>query len=309
MKQIYKQFQVVCLSIKEFMIVITSSKYLYMGNKMLQYAIFIAFSEETGVRIVNPSFAPYSHHFKNLDNDFFMRYPVRKSRFRGGRKLRNAFYFVSFQLGKFFSKKGVSNSLVDAVNLEWDKTIEISSVDYIKRAKKSKYFFSMGWGFQHKFNLEKHRERIKKYFEPLDSYQVNIKQFIAEQRKEADLLIGVHIRHGDYKTFEGGKYFYETPLYVNLMKRCETIFSDRKIKFVVCSNERQDSSFFEGLNFSFGTNHPVEDMYSLAECDYIIGAPSTFTIWASYYGNTPIYMIEDINKEILFSDFNVRNNF
>ena len=30
----------------------------------------------------------------------------------------------------------------------------------------------------------------------------------SEIRNEADFVVGVHIRHGDYKTFENGRYYY-----------------------------------------------------------------------------------------------------
>lgn len=280
-----------------------------MGNKILQYGLFIALSEETGVKIINPSFAPYAHHFKNLNDDFLMRYPQKKSIFRGGKKARKLFYFVAFQLGKFFSDKKISNKLIDAVNIEWDKSIEITSEDFIKRLNNTKFFFLMGWDFRYKLDMRKHHDKIKKYFEPLDVYQANVSALIKEQRLVAELLIGVHIRQGDYKTFEGGKYFYETPKYVNMMAECLGLFEGKKIKFIVCSNEKQPKNLFQNLDFCTGTNHPVEDMYTLAQCDYILGPPSTFTMWASFYGNTPIYFIENPDKKIQRDDFKVTNLF
>ena len=46
-------------------------------------------------------------------------------------------------------------------------------------------------------------------------------------------------------------------------------------------------------------------MYSLAECDYIVGPPSTFSTWASFYGNVPIYRITDPSAEFSIADFKV----
>jgi hypothetical protein len=40
-----------------------------------------------------------------------------------------------------------------------------------------------------------------------------------------------------------------------------------------------------------GPGHFIEDLYALASCDYIIGPPSTFSQWASFYGNVPRYMV------------------
>lgn len=45
---------------------------------------------------------------------------------------------------------------------------------------------------------------------------------------------------------------------------------------------------FAGFQATFGSGDTVEDLYALAECDYLIGPPSTFTVWASFYGNVPL---------------------
>lgn len=44
-------------------------------------------------------------------------------------------------------------------------------------------------------------------------------------------------------------------------------------------------------------------MYLLARCDYIIDPPSTYTMWASFYGNVPLYMITDPTQSILLDSF------
>jgi len=60
---------------------------------------------------------------------------------------------------------------------------------------------------------------------------------------------------------------------------------------------------FTGIKTHFGTGHFIEDLYTLASCDYIIGPPSTFTMWASFYGRVPLYKIIDRNKLQEIDDF------
>ena len=36
----------------------------------------------------------------------------------------------------------------------------------------------------------------------------------------------------------------------------------------------------------------MDDLYSLAQVDLLVGPPSTFTGWASFYGSVPIYWLE-----------------
>jgi hypothetical protein len=35
------------------------------------------------------------------------------------------------------------------------------------------------------------------------------------------------------------------------------------------------------------------DLYALAKCDYLLGTLSSFSQWASFYGNKPLYQVRD----------------
>jgi hypothetical protein len=60
---------------------------------------------------------------------------------------------------------------------------------------------------------------------------------------------------------------------------------------------------FAGLNVTFGTGDLIEDMYAFASCDYLIGAPSTFTMWASFYGKVPLNVIRSPDQTQKLTDF------
>ena len=280
-----------------------------MGNKLLQFATFIALSEEYGIKIANPSFAPYSQHFKTTSSDFFNRYPIKTSALSRSIKLRLFYYKVLYHTGRYLSAKKISSRLIHSIDIDWDKSVQIDSKEFIERVEQTKLMFVMGWNFKHNLSLIKHREKICNYFKPIDSYVSNIKRLMDSAKLNIDIVIGIHIRHGDYKTFENGRYYYETEQYYVLMKQFTILFSNKKVRFLICSNSKQQKEQFYDLDVCFGTGNAVEDMYSLVECDYIMGPPSTYTMWASYYGNKPLYMIENPNKKIEIEDFKVKNNF
>jgi hypothetical protein len=79
----------------------------------------------------------------------------------------------------------------------------------------------------------------------------------------------------------------------------------RKIAYVICTNEK-NISFVAGGNFTIFNEerHFVEDLYLLSKCDYIMGPPSTFSGWASFYGNVPLYMLKEIDTKISDEIFN-----
>jgi len=59
--------------------------------------------------------------------------------------------------------------------------------------------------------------------------------------------------------------------------------------FFVCSDEPRFREEFAGLTVGIGGRSPLEDLCTLSECDYILGPPSTFSQWASFYGGRPLY--------------------
>jgi len=118
-------------------------------------------------------------------------------------------------------------------------------------------------------------------------------------------LIGVHIRHGDYRHFMDGKYFYTFEEYHQILKEVRILFPHQKVRFCICSNVPIEKEKFYGLDIVTGPGEAIDDMYVLAGCDYLVGPPSTFTIWASFYGNTPLYQIEDPESKIKEEDFQI----
>ena len=120
------------------------------------------------------------------------------------------------------------------------------------------------------------------------------------RRNSSEVVIGLHIRRGDYKNFLGGKYYYTLEQYGRVMHKVEGYFEKEKIRWLICSNEFIDLGYFSGFDTIKGNGQIVEDMYAFAACDYIVGPPSTYTGWASFYGKKPLYHIEDIEGEIVF---------
>jgi hypothetical protein len=121
------------------------------------------------------------------------------------------------------------------------------------------------------------------------------------------VLIGVHVRRGDYEQFVGGRYFYSLEQYAAVMDRVRALFPDQAVAFWVCSNESLSPDSFPGLAVFAGLGGIMEDLYALARCDYVIGPPSTFSAWASFYGQVPLYSIRDVTHQPTRADFVVNS--
>ena len=153
-------------------------------------------------------------------------------------------------------------------------------------------------------NRSKHETTIQELFSPSVKIREEVSGVINKYRIKSNIIIGVHIRYGDYRTWLDGKYYYPPKQYHSLMLQIQNLFKDDSVVFFVASNEKIDLSEFSGCDcFSLPNGTSTKDLYGLSICDFLIGPPSTFSGWASYHGNVPVYFIEDPLKEVELSSF------
>jgi hypothetical protein len=179
----------------------------------------------------------------------------------------------------------------------------MASRSFSELARSKKICFLYGRFFRDYENIESCGDLIRSYFTPIDEINEDLNRFHTSLRYGTDLLVGVHIRRGDYKQFVDGKYFFSIDDYLHKMNEVNQALAGRRVRFVVCSNEEIAPSRFAGLQVSIGPRHHVKDMYLLAKCDYIMGPPSTYTLWASFYGRKPLYQIQDIQTHVSMDKF------
>ncbi|MBB3839602.1 hypothetical protein FHS57_003611 [Runella defluvii] len=149
-------------------------------------------------------------------------------------------------------------------------------------------------------NRVKYLNQLKELFAP-DKYILDdVTLLFNSKRLEYNQIVGIHIRHGDYRTFKGGKYFYQLNEYKKIMKQIISMFkSDPKIGFFIACNENINYIKFNEFDFFYIENpNSLKDLMGLSLCDYIIGPPSSYSAWASLYTHTPLYFVEDVKSEI-----------
>lgn len=153
-------------------------------------------------------------------------------------------------------------------------------------------------------NTEKYKHELRKIFKPRATIINHVNSYFIRVRKSTNIICGVHIRRGDYKFWNNGRYCYTEEQFFKIMKLIENMFSDQIVTFFISSNEKVDFYKFKTVDyFSIPNGEATMDLYGLSLCDYIIGPPSTFSGWASYYGNKPLYFIENPEDGISISSF------
>ena len=289
--------------------VIIGNKSGQLGNRLFVYAHFIANAAEYGYEVSNPAFYDYAKYFASLRKDFFCRYPSRTSSLKSNEVMQGAYFELLTKSASLLKKLdcrpfGCDLLKIKAMGHDGDD-YPLSGADFIARREASRHLLVKGWAFRDFPNLIKHAEEVRSFFAPAERHAGNVARLIEKARKECDLLVGVHIRQGDYRTWLGGRHFYDTKQYADMMRRYAARAGAKRVKFLVCSNAAQDEGLFEGLDYLMGNNHQFEDMYSFARCDLLIGPPSTYTMWASFYGSVPLFMVKSPEEPILDDGFRV----
>lgn len=272
-----------------------------LANSIWLYAHFIAFAIEHDISVCFPALTDYGDYFKFSKSNLFYSFPQQKtiisSNYLRSLILKFIPYLIRFSI-KF------NLNFTGYIFLKHDNEFDLEDINNMKMLSKNLVFIE-GWLFRANSLVVKHRDKIIDFLKPQEMHKNNVNILIKKCKAECTVLIGVHIRREDYKTAFEGKYYYEMSDYKRKMQETKEIFKGKEVAFLICSNENVNVNEFSELKIFLANDHIVEDLYSLAECNYIIGPPSTYSMWASYYGNVPLLQLKEISLPITLDEFQI----
>lgn len=295
------------------------------GNQLWMFANVLAFALENNRQVHAPSFYKFASHFQYWNTSRKITVPAQKTG-PGNYNLHrlvayaisrinfisNTFLNINLEpmgilskiplrgiKGNFENRKTYTRCYFDKPEYEW----------LVDRILSRKTVMLQGFMFCSSVEkMKKHHHAVCEIFKPQENVLAKIR-WLLSQRPEDAFLIGVHIRRGDYKWYRNGMYYYELEDYKKLMRHIVTLFPFAEVKFFICSDEVLNREELAGFNCIYddkGT--PMEDMYLLSACQYITGPPSTFSKWASYFGNVPLYVMDTSHGLPSLTDFKVKYN-
>ncbi|WP_455591266.1 alpha-1,2-fucosyltransferase [Bacteroides sp.] len=267
--------------------IIISRQYNQLCNRLFSYLPTFSYALEYGESIVFFfQYKLYDHLFPNL------------STYRAGS------YFTSSKIsGNVFIR--IFNGIIKLLRWTHGSNSKTSLKKFLGIT------FSPGWSnSSDRAFIDKHADTLRFLFSPHEAVWKQAEALVEPDRKY--VMVGVHIRRGDYATYRGGKYYFDLEVYANYMlKLKEQIISNSaigekvQVRFLLCSNERISMKKFAGLDVVIGNGDFIVDLYSLSLCDYIIGVPSTFSQWASFYGKVPLGIITSSDACVSLKDFSI----
>lgn len=215
---------------------IINDKHGQLCNRLWGYSFFIAFAYKYKIKIFIPQFREYTSYFEDLgclSNVYFWinKYPE---------KIDN----LIFEVYKYLIK--IIRVVNYIVNLKYfriyidNKNWTREKWDFELLKKENRIIFMGSWYHQKEVNnLIENKEIIKKLFRPKIAHIRRVDELIDEIKGENDIIIGIHIRRGDYKIFYNGAYVFDDETYKKYMKMLQTIFCDKIICFYLSSNEEE----------------------------------------------------------------------
>ena len=285
-----------------------------MANRIIIFANLIALAEEQGHRVVNFTFHSYSDLFEATRENLYCEYPapIRKhwlDKIPGlGAAIRKTriFYHLTRYACLLNERLPVFGRAVVTLRQLPDRhTTLLDGPEMQEKIRAARIVLVYGWWLRATPLLKKHGDKIRAYFRPVEKIEAASRAAVDRLRQDSDVVIGIHVRQGDQRTWRGGKYFFTVEEYAAWMRQLVPQFPGRKVAFLVCSDERRHAGEFPGLNTGFGTDSPAGDLYALARCDYILGTKSTFSQWASFYGETPLLQVADKNEMARLENFRI----
>lgn len=266
-----------------------------LANRLFMLGTFIGNAIENGHEIICAGFEEYYHLFENINkacSDYKVEFIEPKEKLRSygidlASKLTNNI--------KLFSR--ISN------HYKYSETGDINTSFFIESAKHKKMHVK-GWPYWDVDNFIKHADVLRKIFVPKEQYQKNALAFLKKINAPDHVFVGVHIRQGDYKEYLDGQYYFTIEEYIKVIMQIQEQLINKGLKpfFIICSNVKVELGAVT-FPYIISDLDAMSDIVLLSKCDYIIGPPSTFSQWSSFYGQVPSNVIRNKIDPIKLADF------
>ncbi|MCM1378382.1 MAG: hypothetical protein NC097_01355 [Clostridium sp.] len=258
-----------------------------MCNNILQFAHVWAWAKE--------------HERRAISMRFAYKYPYFSISSSSGHN------FLTY----FFAKSAASLHLLPVVSFNTPRDVNPEAYDaLVARMACCRNLLVEGWEVRFYDLFLKYRREITAMFAFRPEVEKAVDSFFGNVAPSA-ITVGVHIRRGDYARWNGGRYFFDDSQMACACKRVAESIPGGQVAFCICGNDPNlnRSPYHKlaeenpRLSFHFAAGNPGEDLCMLSRCNRILGPPSTFSLVAAMYRDTPLYWISDPEAASDFKPF------
>jgi hypothetical protein len=285
---------------------IIANKTGQLGNRLTVFAHFLAAGRERGWTVVNPSFCEYAPFFVGTRERLLVASGAGAP--GSGRTWSPAARQTAYLVNRLCYKSAHVLHRIPATGVGWARAralVDIRPLVEAAEAAGCRFLFTQNYNFRHHPWCARHADHIRRLLTPIAEHRQAAARILAPLRERERILIGVHIRHGDYRFHLGGRYFYPVSTYARVMRDLAAQLAPRRAAFVVCSNAEHRFDDFAGLEAVRGPGHLVADLHALSRCDYVVGPPSSFNSWAAFHGRCRHAVIDQADAQLSLDAFRI----
>ncbi len=264
-----------------------------LGNLLNRHGHLLAYAIEHGCILIDVTFFGYARMFPRLHRNVLRGRPFLPffllPEFYG----RIVFWLIRKLLRFAPRLERLSGGAVKHIDALYPAVINLESEETTAALAPVRIAFLTGYLFEATEFFKKHAEAIRQQFafpKPVVSRE---RAYLESLREKGAEIVGVHIRHTDYRTYCDGRWFYTVQQYADVMRWYAAQQSPRPVQFVICSDEKQSPEDFAGLSCSIHAGDYLGDLCVLSLCDRLISTKSSFSRAAAFLGNQPLLQIFD----------------
>jgi len=291
--------------------VITTNPGAFLGNQLTVFAHVLACARDTGRDIWGSSFFAYARYFESTSRDVLARFPPRRTFFNIQPLRVFLYYYVFARLVRVLLLKPDPPPEDLRVITDYEGRQRLDSEQFLAQAAGKRLVLIEGYFFRTSIaRLTAHSTVIKAYFRPLPHHEANAQAVVRQARTRGEIIVGVHLRQFDavidHTPHPLYKYQHAEHM-AQVMRRTVELLAGKRVAFLLFSNRKIDHRRFTDFSIAEGTGQMIEDLHALSLCDYILASTySTFSRWASFYGDVPLYQMETPSSQFSLQDFRVQ---
>ena len=179
---------------------------------------------------------------------------------------------------------------------------------------KHRHIVVSGWNVRFYDYFLMYRDEICELFRIDEQYALPVRKKMKKAEQDSPLTshlsplrLGVHIRRGDYAQWQYGKYCFNDEVYARHINRFAALHPEKTIHVYLSTNDPEVSAetyqqLCPKVRIHLLQGSAPEDLYMLSACDYVMGAPSTFSLVAAMYRDIPLYRMDSEDEKLMTAE-------
>jgi len=240
-------------------------------NRLFYFAHCIALGEATGHRVFSPNIPEYDRYFDGNHGAFCVWPKSSFLRIPWPNWTRRAFNAVFRKVVHLWEKYNLPGIKIVRAEVDETEKITVENPEFVRMLRSHRLVVMTGWPAIEKIVVP-NPETVRSFFTPRKEIARECRDLALRARGDADILIGVHFRWGDYIIYGNGCFYFSTEAYLRVMRRCIELFPGTHDAFL------------------------------------IVCPASSFSLWAAFHGRKPVWCMSDENARFELKDFVVHDH-